>query len=153
MRQRHPKQESMRCLGDGEVRRARRQSRQPLLARWLLRISETLNRWSGSSLRGVSSLETLRKPNILYSYGDKGSPKAKHRKSGYPSDEVEELSRLSWIYMDGEVEEQLMANRTALVSVLRAPKKPYILESWQPKERRVVHCYTKLYSSLGDNSS
>jgi hypothetical protein len=135
------------------VRRQCGQRCQPLPARWPLRKSETPNRWSGSSLRGVSSLETLGKSNILYSYGAKGSPKTKYRKYSYSSDEVEELTHLSWIYMDGEAEEQLTANRTVLVSALRAPEKPYILESWQPKERGVVHCYTKLYSNLEVNSS
>ena len=69
------------------------------------------------------------------------------------SDEVDELTHLSWADMDSETEEQLTANRMALVSALRASEKAYILERWQPKERRVVHCYTKLYSNLVVNSS
>jgi hemolysin-activating ACP:hemolysin acyltransferase len=73
-------------------------------------------------------LETVRKPNIPHSYEAKGSPKAKYRKSGYSSDEVEELTHLSWAYMDSETEEQLMTNRTALVSALRASEKAYTLE-------------------------
>jgi hypothetical protein len=46
----------------------RRQRRQRLPARWPLRKSETPHRWPGSSLRGVGSLETLRKSNIPHSY-------------------------------------------------------------------------------------
>ena len=79
--------------------------------------------------------------------------KAKYRKSGYSSDEVEELAHLSWAYVDSETEEQLTANRTALVSALRAPERAYIVETWQPKEKRVVYYYTKLYSNLGVNSN
>ena len=60
--------------------------------------------------------------------------KAKYRKSGYSSDAVDELTHLSWAYMDSETEEQLTANRMALVSALRASEKAYILETWQPKE-------------------
>ena len=55
--------------------------------------------------------------------------------------------------MGSETKEQLMANRKALVSALRPSEKAYILEAWQPKEKRVIHCYTKLYSNLGVNSS
>ena len=55
--------------------------------------------------------------------------------------------------MDSETEEQVTANRITLVSTLRASEKAYILDTWQSKERRVVRCYTKLYSNLGVNSN
>jgi hypothetical protein len=55
--------------------------------------------------------------------------------------------------VDNKTEDQLTVNRTALVSALKAPEKAYILEIWQPKEKRVVHYYTRLYSNLGVNSS
>ena len=58
--------------------------------------------------------------------------KAKYRKSGYSSGEVEELAGLSWAYVDSETEDQLTVNRTALVSTLKAPEKAYILESIKP---------------------
>jgi hypothetical protein len=79
--------------------------------------------------------------------------KAKFRKSGYNSDEVEELAHLSWAYVNSDSEEQLTANRATLLSALRASEKSYISETWQPKERRVIRCYTKLYTDLGVNSS
>jgi hypothetical protein len=55
-------------------RRQCSQRRQPLPARRPLRKSETPRCWPGSSLRGVGSLETLRKPNSPHSYEAKGSP-------------------------------------------------------------------------------
>jgi hypothetical protein len=79
--------------------------------------------------------------------------KAKYRKSGYKSDEVEQLASLSWAYIDSDTEEELAANRTALLSALRPPEKAYILDTWQVKERRVIRCYTKLYANLGVNAS
>jgi hypothetical protein len=81
------------------------------------------------------------------------SMKAKYRKSGYKSDEVEELASLSWAYIDSDTEEDLEANRTALLSALQPTEKAYILDTWQPKERRVIRCYTKLYANLGVSSS
>ena len=41
--------------------------------------------------------------------------KAKYRKSGYTSDEVEELAHLSWAYVCSDTEEELDSNRTALL--------------------------------------
>jgi hypothetical protein len=79
--------------------------------------------------------------------------KAKYRKSGYFNGEVEELTDLSWVYVDSETENQLTVNRTALVSALKAAEKAYILKIWQPKEKRVIYCYIRLYNNLGVNSS
>jgi hypothetical protein len=56
--------------------------------------------------------------------------KAKCRKSGYKSDEVEELASLSWAYIDSNTEEELAVNRIALLSVLRPAEKVYILDTW-----------------------
>ena len=79
--------------------------------------------------------------------------KAKYRKSGYRCDEVEELTTLSWAYIDGDIGEELAANRTALLSVFQPAEKAYILDTWQAKERRVIHCYTELYANLGVNAN
>ena len=79
--------------------------------------------------------------------------KAKYRKSGYKCNEVEELTSLSWAYIDSDTEEELATNRTALLSALKPPEKAYILDTWQPKERRVIRCYTKLYANLGVNAN
>jgi hypothetical protein len=81
------------------------------------------------------------------------SIKAKYRKSGYKSDEVEALASLFWVYIDSATEEEFAANRIALLSAFKSTEKTYILNIWQAKERRVVHCYTKLYANLGVNSS
>jgi hypothetical protein len=79
--------------------------------------------------------------------------KAKYRKSGYGCDEVEELTNLSWAYVDSDTEEELTANRTGLLSALQPAEKAYILDTWQVKERRVIHCYTELYANLGVNAN
>jgi len=55
--------------------------------------------------------------------------KAKFRKPGYNSDEVEELAHLSWAYVNSDSEEQLTANRATLLSALRASEKSYISET------------------------
>jgi hypothetical protein len=47
--------------------------------------------------------------------------KAKYRKSGYTTDEVEELAHLSWVYVDSDTEEALESNRTRLLSMLKTP--------------------------------
>jgi hypothetical protein len=52
--------------------------------------------------------------------------KAKYRKSGYKSDEVEELAHFSWLYVNSDTEEELKSNRTALLLLLKAPEKAYI---------------------------
>jgi hypothetical protein len=79
--------------------------------------------------------------------------KAKYRKSGYNSDEVEELSHLSWAYVVSDTEEELENNRTGLLSTLKASEKSYIKDTWMPKERRTIRCYTKLLTNLGINAS
>jgi hypothetical protein len=73
--------------------------------------------------------------------------KAKYRKSGYKCNEVEELTNLSWAYIDSDNEEELAANRTTLLSALQPAEKAYILDTWQVKERRVIRCATKLYAN------
>jgi hypothetical protein len=79
--------------------------------------------------------------------------KIKYRKSGYTSDEVEELAHLSWAYVCSDTEEELDSNRTALPFMLKASEKSYIEDIWIPKERRTIRCYTKLLANLGINAS
>jgi hypothetical protein len=81
------------------------------------------------------------------------SMKVKYLKSRYRCDEVEELTSLSWAYIDSDTEEEFATNRTALLSALQPAEKAYILDAWQPKERRVIRCYTKLYVNLGVNAN
>jgi hypothetical protein len=64
--------------------------------------------------------------------------KAKYRKSGYRCDEVEELTNLSWTYIDGDI------NRTALLSVFQPAEKAYILD---PSKQRNGELFVAIRSS------
>jgi hypothetical protein len=70
--------------------------------------------------------------------------KAKYRKSGYRCDEVEELTNLSWTYIDGDIGEELAANRTALLSVFQPAEKAYILD---PSKQRNGELFVAIRSS------
>jgi hypothetical protein len=55
--------------------------------------------------------------------------------------------------VENDTEKELKSNRTALLLKLKASEKSYIEDTWRPKERRVIRCYTKLYANLDINSS
>jgi hypothetical protein len=62
--------------------------------------------------------------------------KAKYRKSGYRCDEVEELTNLSWTYIDGDIGEEL--------SVFQPAEKAYILD---PSKQRNGELFVAIRSS------
>jgi hypothetical protein len=49
--------------------------------------------------------------------------------------------------------DELEANRQLLIDALRPEDRGYIKDTWQPKEERVVWCYTKFYLNLGSTAS
>jgi hypothetical protein len=66
--------------------------------------------------------------------------------------EVLGLTDLSWAYIKSNTLELLEVNRATLVAALRPAERNYIIETWLPKEYRVVSCYTKLLNNLGCNA-
>jgi hypothetical protein len=87
--------------------------------------------------------------------------RAKFNKAGYIIEElngwvddkveVSGLADLSWAYIKSDTLELLEVNRVILVAALRSKERSYIIETWLPKEHRVVFCYTKLLNNLGCN--
>ena len=88
--------------------------------------------------------------------------RAKFNKAGYTTEElngwvdskveVPDLADLSWAYIKSDTLELLEVNRATLVAALRPEERSYIIETWLPKEHRVVFYYTKLLNNLGCNA-
>jgi hypothetical protein len=89
--------------------------------------------------------------------------RAKFNKAGYTTEDIDGytegqapdeveipgLTDLSWAYIKSDTLEELDTNRAALVAALRPKEKGYIIDTWFPKEKRVIFCYTKLLNNLG----
>ena len=85
--------------------------------------------------------------------------RAKFIKTGYTTEElngfinneieIPGIIDLCWAYIESDTIEELIINRSRLIARLRAKEKAYIVDIWQPKEPRVIFCYTKLLANLG----
>lgn len=62
---------------------------------------------------------------------------------------VDGLHHLCWNYVESTTFDELEANRAALLAKLQPLEQAYILQTWLPKEDRVVYCYTKKLPNLG----
>ena len=63
------------------------------------------------------------------------------------------LKDLAWQYIKSMAVEELEQNRESLLVKLRPGDRQYIEDTWIPKERRVIHLYTRFYPNLGSTSS
>jgi hypothetical protein len=90
--------------------------------------------------------------------------KQRYRKSGYKKEDIDGLwedgklvnpglADLSWQYIKLMSIDELEANQQLLIDALRPEDRAYIRDTWQPKEERVVWCYTKFYPNLGSTAS
>lgn len=90
--------------------------------------------------------------------------KTKYRQSGYKKAEIEGeyegnkkitlgLADFSWQYIKSMTFDELTANRKILLDHLKPEDRTYIVDTWQPKEDRVVWLYTHYYPNLGSTSS
>jgi hypothetical protein len=90
--------------------------------------------------------------------------KVRYRKNGYKKAEIEGefegnkkitfgLADYSWRYIKSLTIDELEANRKLLLDQLKPEDRAFIREPWQPKEDRVVWCYTHYYPNLGSASS
>ena len=66
----------------------------------------------------------------------------------YTSDQMDKLEGLCWDYVQSNTELQLSDNRQALETALHSLDKNY-LQGWQQRERRLIKCFTKYYTNLG----
>lgn len=89
---------------------------------------------------------------------------AKFRKGGYTSKEVdgytndtgnniEGLHGLCWNYVKSLNSKDLDTAQQALLNQLLPKNRPYINETWRPKESRVITAFTRRYRNLGANST
>jgi hypothetical protein len=90
--------------------------------------------------------------------------KEKFRKSGYRKDEIDGefkngekvntgLADIAWQYVKSMSIDELEVSRQLLLDSLRPGDRQYIIDTWKPKEKRVIWCYTKFYPNLGSTSS
>lgn len=89
---------------------------------------------------------------------------ARFQKAGYTSTELdgyideaqvdyEGLKDLTWAYLKSNTLTELDANRQRLLDALRPAEQQYIMNTWIPKEQRVIFCYTRKLPNLGAASS
>jgi len=90
--------------------------------------------------------------------------KERFRNSGYRKTEIDGefengkkvntgLADLAWQYIKSMTVDELDSNRQLFLDALKPKDRGYILNTWKPKEHRVVWCYTKFYPNLGSTSS
>jgi hypothetical protein len=85
--------------------------------------------------------------------------RVKYNKAGYTSEEIDgytdgelEIKSLIdhlWDYIESATEEKLETNRIKLIDALRPKEREYIIDTWIPKEYRVIFYYIKLLANLG----
>jgi hypothetical protein len=59
------------------------------------------------------------------------------------------LEALCWQYITSNTERDLESRRQELMDRLLVDDRRYIVEYWQPKEKKVIQCYTKFNANLG----
>ena len=88
----------------------------------------------------------------------------KYQKNDYKKAEIEDkfkdnkkitlrLTDYNWQYVKSMTINKLKINRKIFLDHLRPEDRDYILQTWKPKEYRVIWCYTHFYLNLDSTSS